>query len=122
LQHPDELERRFRVLALQDQRLAAAPGCGAIGRSLLADMVGAGFSASAFGLPRAVERGRHAPVDRRLHRARVGAAFLDPELDPKQIAQECALGALAQMQYGRPLVRLLRKYRDRMAQTQAEQE
>ena len=85
-------------------------------------MVGAGFSASAFGLPRAVESRSHAPVDRRLHRARVGAAFLDPELDPKQIAQERALGALAQMQYGRPLVRLLRDRRGRTAQYPTEQE
>src|SRR5438270_8865909 len=81
-------------------------------------MIGTGFGANAFGWPRAVERGGRAPVDRRLHRAQVGAAFLDPELDPKQIAQERALGALVQMQYGRPLVRLLRDRRGRTAQSE----
>jgi len=57
-----------------------------------------------------------------LHGARVGTCFLDPELDPQQIARECALGGLAQMQYGRPLIRILRNRRGRIAQTQTEQQ
>jgi len=109
LQCPGELQKCVRILAGQYDRLAAAPAHGAIRRALLADIVGTGFDANTLGLPRAIEGGRHAPVDRRLHNSRVRPGFLGPELDAQHIARDLALGGLAEMQHGCPLIGILRQ-------------
>ena len=81
LQFSGELQQRTRVLAAEDNGLAAAPARGRILRPFLADAVIAGLDLDPLHLMRPVERCRHAPVDRRLDRLRIGAGFLDAKLE-----------------------------------------
>jgi hypothetical protein len=50
-----------------------------------------------------------------LHNSRVRPGFLGPELDAQHIARDLALGGLAEMQHGCPLIRVLRQRRGRSA-------
>ena len=111
LQHTGELQHRIRGLAGQNQRLAAAPARGPVLRLLLADRVGTGFDLHALHLAGAVERGRHAAVDRRLDGQGVRPRLLDPQLDAQQVAHDLLLGGLGEVQHHRLPIRRLRQRR-----------